>query len=95
MDESGQNEVDKVGEVTRTSRFDFGSGPDPDLAYQWNTKGKLFSLAEVCSLSLGCRCSFCHIELCCHAGHNCAAIASPSHSHEVEGLQNLKSSWGG
>ena len=36
--------------MTRTSRFDFGSGPDPDPAYQWDTKRKLFSLAEVCAL---------------------------------------------
>jgi len=34
--------------VTRTSRFDFGSGPDPDPAYQWDIK--LFILAEVCTL---------------------------------------------
>ena len=36
--------------MTRTSRFDFGSGPDADLAYQWDTKNKLFSLAEVFAL---------------------------------------------
>ena len=34
----------------RTSRFDFGSGPDPDLADHWDTKRKLFSLAEVWAL---------------------------------------------
>ena len=36
--------------MTRTSRFDFGSGPNPDPAYQWDTKCKLFNLAEVCAL---------------------------------------------
>jgi len=36
--------------VTRTRRFDFGSGPDGDPAYQWDSKRKLLSLAEVCAL---------------------------------------------
>ena len=36
--------------MTRTSRFDFGSGPDADPAYKFDTKCKLFSLAEVCAL---------------------------------------------
>ena len=36
--------------VTRTSRLDFGSGLDADQTYQWETKHKLFSLAEVCAL---------------------------------------------
>ena len=36
--------------MTITSQFDFGSGPDPDLAYKWDTKRKLFSLAEACAL---------------------------------------------
>ena len=40
-----------VGSVTRTIRIDFGSDPDLDPAYQWDTKCKLFSLAEVCALS--------------------------------------------
>ena len=39
-----------VGEVTRTSRLDFGSGTDPDPAYHWDTKRKLSSLVEVCTL---------------------------------------------
>ena len=39
-----------VGLVMRTSWLDFGSGPDGDPAYQWDTKHKLFSLAEVCAL---------------------------------------------
>ena len=30
--------------MTRTRRFDFGSGPAPDLAYQWYTKRKLFTI---------------------------------------------------
>ena len=30
--------------MTKTSGFDFGSGPDADLPYQWN---KLFSLVDV------------------------------------------------
>ena len=33
--------------MTRTRRLDFGSGPDADPAYQWETKRKL---AEVCTL---------------------------------------------
>uniref|UniRef100_A0A8C4Q1P5 ATPase AAA-type core domain-containing protein n=1 Tax=Eptatretus burgeri TaxID=7764 RepID=A0A8C4Q1P5_EPTBU len=37
----------QVGCVTRTNRFDFGSGLDPDPPYQWDTKCKLFSLVEV------------------------------------------------
>jgi len=41
--------------VTRTSRLDFGSVPDPDPAFQWEMKGKLFSLAEVRALQ--CRSS--------------------------------------
>ena len=36
--------------MTTTSRFDFGSGLDPDPAYQWDTKRQLFSLAEVHAL---------------------------------------------
>ena len=36
--------------VTRTSRFDFGYGQNADLAYLWDTKHKLFHLAEVCAL---------------------------------------------
>jgi len=38
-----------IGEVTRMSRFDFGSGLDPDPASQWDAKRKLFSLVEVCA----------------------------------------------
>ena len=34
----------------RTSGFDFGLGLDPDPTYQWDTKRKLFSLADVCAL---------------------------------------------
>ena len=33
----------RIGSVTRTSRLDFGSSPEADLAYQWATKRKLFS----------------------------------------------------
>ena len=33
--------------MTRTSRLDFVSGPDPDPADQWDTKRKLFSRVEV------------------------------------------------
>ena len=40
----------RVSEATRTSRFDFGKDPDPDLIHQWNTKLQLFSLVEVCAL---------------------------------------------
>ena len=36
--------------MTRTSRFDFSSGPNPDPAYQWDTKRKVISLVEVCAL---------------------------------------------
>ena len=32
-----------------TSRFDFGSGPGVDLPQQWDTKGNLFHLADVCA----------------------------------------------
>jgi len=35
--------------VPSTRQFDFGSGPDLDQAYQWNTKPKLFSLVVVCA----------------------------------------------
>ena len=35
--------------MTRTIRLGFGEGPDPDPAYQWDTKRKVFSLAEVCT----------------------------------------------
>ena len=35
--------------MTRTSRFDFSSGPDPDPACWWDTKREPFSLAEVCA----------------------------------------------
>ena len=34
----------------RISRLHFGSALGADLTYQWNTKRKLFSLAEVCAL---------------------------------------------
>jgi len=33
------------------SRLDFAAGPNPDLAYPWDTKHKLFSLAEVCAVA--------------------------------------------
>ena len=36
--------------MTRTSELDFGSGPDPDLVLQFDTKHKLFSLVGVCAL---------------------------------------------
>ena len=39
-----------VCSVTRTSQFNFGSGPDADAACHWDTKCKLFSLADVCIL---------------------------------------------
>ena len=45
-----RTKLDGHGCMTRTNRFDFGEDPDPDLAYQWDTKCKLFSLAEVCAL---------------------------------------------
>ena len=35
---------DKIWWVTITSQFDFGSGPDADLTYRWDTKCKLFRL---------------------------------------------------
>ena len=41
----------RVGSVTRTSRLDFGSVPDPDPAYHWATKREMFSLMEVSALS--------------------------------------------
>ena len=41
----------RCGSVTKISRFDYSSGPDPDPAYQCNTKRQLFSLVEVCALS--------------------------------------------
>jgi len=39
-----------VGYEIRTSRFDFGSGPDQDQTYQWDEKRKLFNLTEVSGL---------------------------------------------
>ena len=39
------------GCMTKMNRFNFGSVPDPDLAYQWDAKRKLFNLAEACALS--------------------------------------------
>ena len=36
--------------MTRTSQLDFGSGPDADMAGKWDTKCKLFSLVEVCTI---------------------------------------------
>ena len=44
------------------SRLDLGSAPDTDPAYHWNTKRKLFSLAEMCSLPSG-RSSSCFDEI--------------------------------
>ena len=41
--------MDELGEVTRTSQLGIVSSPDPDPAYQWDTKRKLFNLAEVCA----------------------------------------------
>ena len=38
------------GCATRSNCFDFGSGPNPDPANQWDIKRKLCSLAEVCAL---------------------------------------------
>ena len=40
----------RVGYVTRTSRLDFGSGPEANPAYGWDAKRKLFSLAEARTL---------------------------------------------
>ena len=34
----------------KNSRFGFGAGPDPDPAYQWDTKRKLLSPAVVRAL---------------------------------------------
>ena len=48
LDGFGRNLVD-IGSVTRTSQLKFNSGPNPDLAYQWDTQRKLINLAEVCS----------------------------------------------
>ena len=39
--------------MTRTNRLDFGSVLDPDPADQWDTKRKLFRLAEVRALPRG------------------------------------------
>ena len=42
-----------VGDKNKTIRFccvTRTNGPDADLAYQWDTKRKLLSLAEVCTL---------------------------------------------
>ena len=36
--------------VPRTNWFDFGEDLDSDPTYQWDTKCKLFSLMEVCTL---------------------------------------------
>ena len=36
--------------MTRTSTFDSSSSPNPDPAYQWDTKRILISPAEVCAL---------------------------------------------
>ena len=36
--------------MTGTSGFNFSSGPNPDLAHQWDSKRKLISLVEVCAL---------------------------------------------
>ena len=54
-----------VGSVTRTSRLDFGSVPDPDPAFQWEMKGKLFSLAEVRALQCGSRSSWYPLQVNC------------------------------
>ena len=35
--------------MTRINKFEFGSSPDPEPAYQWDTKRKLFSVEEVCA----------------------------------------------
>ena len=35
--------------MTRTSWFDFGSYPNPDPTYKWDTKRNLFILVEVCA----------------------------------------------
>ena len=48
--------------VTRTSRFDFGSGPHPDPGYQWDTKRNLLFLSEVCTPPSG------RPSLCCTLG---------------------------
>ena len=45
-----------VGSVTRTRQLDFGSGPDSDPAYQWDSVPKLFSMAEVCALPSAIHC---------------------------------------
>ena len=45
-----KNVVDGLSQNLVDELLDFGSGPDPDPAYQWDTKCKLFSLAELCAL---------------------------------------------
>ena len=58
--------------MTRTSRLDFGSGPDPDPAFQWEKKKrKLFSLAEVCALPSAI------LVLPCELGQ-CSMISPPT-----------------
>ena len=37
----------QVGCMTRMNGLNFGEDPDADLAYQWDTKHKVFSQAEV------------------------------------------------
>ena len=56
--------------MTRTSQFDFGSGPDPDPGHQWDTKRKLVSLAEVCAPLSGVLVSTCIGGVCLHIVSN-------------------------
>ena len=47
-----------IGCVKNTNRLDFDEYPDPDPAYQWDTKRKLFSLAEVSALPSAVLCYY-------------------------------------
>ena len=40
--------MDELATWQEQAHLDIASGPNPDLAHQWDTKRKLFILAEVC-----------------------------------------------
>jgi len=62
--------------VTKTSRFDFGSGPHPDPGYHWDTKRNLLFLTEVCTPPSG------RPSLCCTLGftqsQSCELLIPPT-----------------
>ena len=69
----------------KTSQLNFSSGPKTDPAYRWDTKRKLISLVEVCSLPSALLVAFDTLLMCC--------LISPGHWQSSREIHALLISW--